>query len=145
MRLIFLDFDGVLHEARGDLEDARFFEWVPLLMEHIAPYPDVRVVVHSSWRHMHTPEELRGFMLGLDGRYLGAVPPGPRERAIREYLRQAPQVRDYLVIDDSPDEFSRIRGRRLLICDPTTGLSAPDAQQRLSAWLADSRVVGSGC
>jgi hypothetical protein len=59
MRLIFLDFDGVVHEARGDLMEEQFFKWVPILMELIAPYPDVQVVVHSSWRHMHTPEELR--------------------------------------------------------------------------------------
>ncbi len=136
MRLIFLDFDGVLHEARGDLEEHQFFEWVPILAELIAPHPDVHVVVHSSWRHMHTAEELSSFMRGLEKRYLGAVPPGPRERAIRKYLRQLPHVRDYIVIDDIPGEFSRIRGRRLLICDPKTGLSAPDARRRLSSWLA---------
>ena len=137
MRLIFLDFDGVLHEARGDLEDEQYFEWLPIIAEAIAPYPDVHVAVHSSWRHMHTPEELSGLMRGLAGRYLGAVPPGTRERAIREYLRQVPHVRDYLVIDDAPNEFSRIRGRRLLICDPMTGLSAPDVRQRLASWLAE--------
>lgn len=135
MRLIFLDFDGVVHEARGDLEDDQYFEWLPFLAEEIAPYPDVHVVVHSSWRHMHTPEELSGFMRVLAGRYLGSVPPGTRERAIRAYLREAPHVGDYLVLDDAPDEFSRIRGRRLLICDPSTGLSAPDVRRRLVAWL----------
>jgi hypothetical protein len=138
MRLIFLDFDGVLHQARGDLEDDQYFEWLPLLVEAITPYPDVHVVVHSSWRHMHTPEELSGFMSGLAGRYLGAASPGPRERAIREYLRRMPHVRDYLVIDDAPNEFSRIRGQRLLICDPMTGLSAPNARQQLVRWLNDS-------
>lgn len=136
MRLIFLDFDGVLHEARGNLEEEQFFQWVPILAALIAPHPDVRVAVHSSWRHMHTPEELRGFMRGLGKRYLGAVPAGPRERAIREYLRQLPHVREYLVIDDSPGEFSRIRGRRLLICDPSAGVSSPNVQQRLADWLA---------
>jgi hypothetical protein len=135
MRLIFLDFDGVLHEARGDLEEAQYFQWVPILAELIAPHPDVHVVVHSSWRHMHTAEELRSFMRCLEGCYLGALPPGPRERAIREYLRQVPHVRDYLVIDDTPGEFSRIRGRRLLICDPRTGLSSPAVQEHLSGWL----------
>ncbi len=139
MRLIFLDFDGVLHEAHGDLEEHQFFQWVPILAELIAPHADVHVVVHSSWRHMHTAEELSSFMRGLAERYLGAVPPGPRERAIREYLRQVPHVRDYLVIDDSPGEFSRIRGRRLLICDPVTGLSAQDVQRQLLGWLENAQ------
>lgn len=139
MRIIFLDFDGVLHQARGDLEDGQYFEWLPLLAKAIAPYPDVYVVVHSSWRHMHTPAELSDLMRGLEDRYLGAVPPGARERAIREYLRQVPHVRDYLVIDDAPDEFSRIRGQRLLICDPLTGLSAPSIQGHLQGWLAGLR------
>jgi hypothetical protein len=142
MRLIFLDFDGVLHEARGDLEEGQYFKWLPILTELITPHPDVRVVVHSSWRHMQTPEELRGYLLGLEGRYLGAVPPGPRERAIREYLRQVPQVRDYLVVDDTLGEFSRIRGRRLLICDPRTGLSAPDVRQRLMEWIEGTGRAG---
>ena len=31
MRLIFLDFDGVVHEARGNLEDDQYFEWLPIL------------------------------------------------------------------------------------------------------------------
>lgn len=135
MRLIFLDFDGVVHEARGDLEDDQYFEWLPILAEAISPYPDVHVAVHSSWRHIHTAEELRGFMRRLGERYLGAIPPGTRERAIREYLRRAQHVRDYLVIDDAQEEFTRIRGRRLLICDPRTGLSTSDVQQRLMAWL----------
>ena len=117
------------------LTDEQLFEWLPIIEEAISSYPDVHVAVHSSWRHMHTPQELNGFMRGLAGRYLGAVPPGARERAIREYLRRVPHVRDYLVIDDAPNEFSRIRGRRLLICDPTTGLSAPDVRQRLAGWL----------
>ncbi len=142
MRLIFLDFDGVLHEARGDLEEEQFFQWVPVLAELIAPHPDVHVVVHSSWRHMHTAEELSSFMRGLAERYLGAVPPGPRERAIREYLRQVRHVRDYLVIDDTPGEFSRIRGRRLLICEPRTGLSALGVRQRLMAWLDGATQAG---
>lgn len=77
-------------------------------------------------------------MQGLAERYVGAVPPGDRERAIREYLRGAPHVRDYLVIDDTAEEFSRIRGQRLLICDRMTGLSAPDTRQRLAAWLEDA-------
>ena len=142
MRLIFLDFDGVLHEARGDLDDGRLFEWVPILVELIAPHPDVRVVAHSSWRHMHTPDELRTFMRGLSERYLGAVPSGPRERAIREYLRRSPHIREYIVIDDSPADFSRIRGRRLLICDPRTGLSAPEIKRRLAEWLTGAPPRG---
>jgi hypothetical protein len=142
MRLIFLDFDGVLHQARGDLEDEQFFEWLPILVEAISQYPDVHVAVHSSWRHMFTAEELSDFMHGLAQRYVGAVPPGDRERSIREYLRRAPHVRDYLVIDDAPEEFSRIRGRRLLICDSMTGLSAPSIRQRLSEWLEGAGQEG---
>jgi hypothetical protein len=138
VRLIFLDFDGVVHEARGDLEDEQYFEWLPILAEALAPYPDVYVMAHSSWRHIYPANELRGFMAGLGERYLGAIPPGTRDRAIHAYLRQVPHVRDYLVIDDAPEEFSRIRGRRLLVCDPKTGLSAPDVRQRLAEWLSRS-------
>lgn len=135
MRVILLDFDGVLHEARGDLPQDRYFAWLPILVELLEPHPDVRVAVHSSWRHMHTAEELADFMRLLGDRYIGTVPRGDREPAIREFLKSRPDVRRYLVIDDAPDEFSRIQGRRLVLCDPERGLSAADVQSRIREWL----------
>ena len=144
MRVIFVDFDGVLHEARGDIPESQHFEWLPILVELIAPHVDVGVAVHSSWRHMHTDDELRQFMRPLAERYIGPVPPGDRERSIRAFLKQMPQVRDYLVIDDTASEFSRIRGRRLVICDSQTGLSDSDAQLRVTDWLNGSLLPVSG-
>lgn len=45
--LIFLDFDGVLHDAYGNLP---VFAHVPALADALARFQDARIVITSSWR-----------------------------------------------------------------------------------------------
>jgi hypothetical protein len=56
---LFLDFDGTLHvghavvdvDGQVSLESGRqLFEYAPLLVELLAPYPDVEIVLtHHGW------------------------------------------------------------------------------------------------
>lgn len=55
-RLLFLDFDGVLHpdavflSSRGvELRAGALFMWAPLLVEALAPHQDVQIVLSTSW------------------------------------------------------------------------------------------------
>lgn len=61
-KLLFLDIDGVLNWAKT--ED-RLDGYVGLCKDRIARFnriieavPDVKIVVSSTWRHMHTPSHL---------------------------------------------------------------------------------------
>nr|WP_315593680.1 HAD domain-containing protein [uncultured Cupriavidus sp.] len=59
LQVLYLDFDGVLHpdsayRTRSGIEllhhpGHSLFEHVPLLDEMLAPYPDVKIVLSTSW------------------------------------------------------------------------------------------------
>lgn len=55
--IVFLDYDGVLHpdaaylvKGRPELRAAgTLFMWAPILEEALAPYPDAKIVLSTSW------------------------------------------------------------------------------------------------
>ena len=59
MKILYLDYNGVLHDGmvirnrkRGmyiTTPERSFFEWMPILEELLAPYPDVKIVLSTSW------------------------------------------------------------------------------------------------
>ena len=58
-RILYLDFDGVLHDEQVYFHPRRgiymntpgraLFEWMPILDELLTPHPDVRIVLSTSW------------------------------------------------------------------------------------------------
>ncbi len=137
-RLIFVDFDGVLHP----LEDAHHpegrFRWLPILSDLLAPWADVRVVVHSSWRYEYSDEELKALLGPLSSRFAGSVPRLPREQAI-EYVLQANKllVTSHLVLDDDAREFTQGR-LNLVTCDSLEGLTQRRVLDRVLRWLEET-------
>jgi len=143
-RLIFLDFDGVLHSVRSN---ARLFEHVARLAEMLAPYPEVRVVVSSSWRHAHEEDALQGFLRPLAERLLGVTPKlagALRQDEIKAWLQDnteryaafdpaGAEVGDWIAIDDMPRLF-KPGCPWLLATDPLTGMDQK-AWAYLQAWL----------
>ena len=57
--IIYLDFDGVLHDEdviwtrqsgiSMRTPERTLFEWEPILVDLLAPYPDVQIVLSTSW------------------------------------------------------------------------------------------------
>lgn len=135
MRVVFLDFDGVLHPAGGSAGQVLPFEWVPLLATLLAQFSDVRVVVHSTWREQFSIDYLQDFLEPLQYQFLGAVAAGPKGEAIRQFLDDHPEVRDAVILDDEAATLCDVERATLLICDPRFGVSSPDLQLRLLAWL----------
>lgn len=60
-RLLFLDSDGVLHPLApiNQLHPDRWCYWLNVLVELLEPWPDVEIVVHSSWRMHFSNSELQ--------------------------------------------------------------------------------------
>lgn len=135
MRLIFLDFDGVLHPAEADPALPHFC-WLPELERLLSAHTDVRIVVHSTWRYDHHDAELRALLGGLSERFVGSAPRGPRQQAIESVLQSNKgKVSNYLVLDDAPNEFEK-GTLNVVLLDGRAGISDLDAQAAVAEWLA---------
>lgn len=126
---LFLDFDGVLHPSPCDKEELLIHRcYIEDLLED---YPELQIVISSSWRLDSTLEELcEPFRPEVRERILGVTPVHPqrmpmhREREILDWMEQhrSPDERDrWLAIDDKPEWFSP-GCRHLFITRPDVGL-----------------------
>ena len=139
IRIVSVDFDGVLHptEASDELVPVPHFGWLRHLERLLAPHPDVRILVHSTWRHRFDTEELR-LLLGdrLGERVVAATPAGDdRWAAIQTWVKAQSASLDLLILDDARGEFPETLPHNLVICDSSRGLSDPVAQEAIRQWL----------
>lgn len=144
MRLIFLDFDGVLHPLQPELVKLERFCWLPLLADLVAEHPDIYIVVHSTWRYEYTEPELRQMLGSLGRRFVGCAPRAPRQQAIEMVLQANKGLRAHLVLDDDPREFSGST-LNVLLLDPQRGLSDKTAQRAIRDWLRSTLTDGNAC
>jgi hypothetical protein len=83
-KICYLDFDGVLHSdqvyvssALGIHMEARgraLLEWAPILDELLAPYPDISIVLSTTWVAQFSFEFARDVLPeGLQKRVIGAT------------------------------------------------------------------------
>jgi len=147
-RLLFLDFDGVLHpyDSHFELPDvavpleqllaAGLFVHRELLEQILAPFPHASLVVHSSWRKTHGVPALRALLGPLGHRLIAATIAGlDRELSVLEFMRRRQVDADQvLILDDQPDTFVKLRPR-VVACDPMRGISDVGVQQVLDAAL----------
>lgn len=100
-------------------------------------FPDVKIVVHSTWRYDHTDDELRQLLGGLGERFVGSAPRGPREQVIQMVLQaNKGKFTDYLVVDDAPHEFPEGTLNTLFV-DGILGLGSAMNQAGLVTWLVN--------
>lgn len=134
MRVLFLDFDGVLHPS-AEYRLIRHFVWLPKLAWLLENHPDVVIFVHSTWRYDHTDAELRELLGSLGDRFFGTAPRGPRAQAIESVLSANKGVfTNHLVLDDQADDFAASE-LTVLLLDGRVGISDPCAQLSLVEWL----------
>ncbi len=153
----YLDLDGVAHHhnvGRGPRRAARMleaghelFEWAMVLSEALRPYPDVTIVLSTSWVRVLGYERTKSYLPSdLRTRVVGATY-HRREHGATKELRDlwAQSMRGvqialdlerrrptrWFAIDDATDEFLPWQQEWLVSCDGATGLSALSAQERL--------------
>lgn len=138
-RIVSVDFDGVLHptEAGDERLAVPHFGWLRHLERLLGPHPEVRLLVHSTWRHRFDTEELR-LLLGdrLGPRVVAATPAGDdRWAAIQTWVAEQAAPLDLLIVDDARDEFPETLPHNLVICHPSRGLSDQAVQEAIRQWL----------
>jgi hypothetical protein len=155
--VLFLDFDGVLHP-----EDVRrragkgpyiatpsghvLFEHAPLLAAVLRPYPDIRIVLSTSWvrwyRSVHRvarklPPELKARVVGatyhqhMEEESFRQAPRGMQIWA--DVLRRKPAA--WLALDDDYLHWPTWCREQLVRTDEVLGISAPQVLDELKAKL----------
>lgn len=159
LRILYLDFDGVLHPADvwfvpgqgfrlGAGYDGRhtLFEHANLLAALLRPYDDVRIVLSTSWvpaiglaeATAWLPKELASRVVGatfdplLHGLQFGSVARGYQ---ILDHVKRN-RVSDWVALDDDTKDWPDSEREHLIKTDAVRGLNDPAPQARLPAWLS---------
>lgn len=132
VKIIFLDFDGVLHpKGAGGPKFTRLALFESLLREPAVV--DVAIVISSTWRQAYSLQALRKFFAPDTAvRIVGCTP------SLREYrtgCERGEEVEAWLskhsaslwvALDDDADSFATKLHSRLVLCDGSVGLTEAD-------------------
>jgi hypothetical protein len=155
-KLCYLDFDGVLHDSevyfhprRGiymDTPGRTLFEWLPVLDELLAPHPDVRIVLSTSWVRVRSYHFAKKQLTpALQAKVIGATfhrrlmkeeefilkPRG--EQIADDVFRRGPQ--SWFAIDDDHLGWPGWCRDNLLRTDGARGVSDPKIQEAIRIML----------
>jgi len=135
-KLLFLDFDGVLHGTTSKKEN--LFQNAVQLNALLSTNP-CPVVISSSWRFHYELDQIQKFLpfplnsliigttgVALSGRW-------PRYNEILDYLEKMSIDTDWRALDDAFLEFPP-ECRELIKCNPKNGLTTKEINL-LSDWL----------
>lgn len=153
---IYLDFDGCLHDSSVwipadrepycDTPDRTLFEWAPILVDVLAPYPDVRIILSTSWLKLGFETARDKLPSGLRERVISATSANPEAAyASQQLTLRGEQVRvdaarrglerwEWIAIDDDRNGWADMEDR-LVLCRGGFGLSDPDVQARIRHFL----------
>lgn len=146
MRIIYSDFDGVLHpisalavfERRlpreAAVQEGRLFRWSYILDDLLAEHEDVKVVVHSSWRQLLPDQELKRYLGPLGDRFAGKTENGDRWSSIQSHVSII-KPRTWIVLDDHAREFPTPPPPQLVLCDSEEGVWDPAIREKIIEWL----------
>lgn len=148
MKVIFADIDGVLNSVSSMIYNNRLsllgLTKTPTL-ESLNPIacsnlqyvleelPDVKVIISSTWGIFHTLKSIQDIFETnniFEERVIGITPDlydKNRGEEIDFYLKQHPEVTDFVIIDDDSDMGPYMD--RLVKVDSRNGLSFTDAEK----------------
>jgi len=140
MKILFLDFDGVLHPS--SLGSDPLFSKASLLS--MALYDvDLPIVISSSWRFTHSIKELKGKLPSeiakkiIDVTGPAVIGKHPRYNEIINYLANQKDITDWRALDDSYWEFPS-PCPQLIRCNSNTGINIREINA-ITDWLIKSQ------
>lgn len=125
LKVIFLDFDGVLNSAAS-------FQWekrkkTVRICDTLSPIncsnlqfilersPEVKLVISSTWRKLHSMDKLTSVLnaYGVESaRVIGKTPitlSSDRGHEIRMWLEEHANVKEYVILDDDPSAANALK------------------------------------
>lgn len=162
--ILYLDYDGVLH-ADDVYIDARhrpfmrgegaLFEYAHCLAQILAPYPEVALVLSTSWVRVkgftyavkRLPDSLRSRVIGATWHSGWGKDPERRAWWIESSTRYMQIAGDvgrrkpsyWLALDDDAEGWPDTARGHLINCNPWLGLSEPQVLAQLDTRLAQGR------
>ncbi|WP_153946218.1 HAD domain-containing protein [Cupriavidus sp. U2] len=145
LQVLYLDFDGVLHpdsvfRTRNGIELLHYpgrslFEHVPLLDDALKPYPEVRIVLSTSWQLIEGGYEGAKSRLsaGLQARCIGGTynrrvnrktwfeGMSRPEQVVLDVKRRQPEK--WIAVDDWPGEWPTWASQNVVRADPVLGIA----------------------
>jgi hypothetical protein len=113
MMLLFLDFDGVLRKRQSPLYRLESV-LVDRLVELLRQYPEVEVVITSSWTDAYPLKHIQDlFSPDITSRIVGKTVRGSsnddhaRYREVLVYLRSVPGSVPWVALDDDPLHYPK--------------------------------------
>jgi len=149
-RLLFLDFDGVLHPVSAlqgferrltrdeVIRTGRLFRWADIVDDLLDGHDDVQVAVHSSWRWLARDHELRAYLGPLSHRFIGATPRDLARWPSIQHVVTLTEPAAWLALDDDASQFPQPLPPHIVICDPEHGAWAPGIRRAVVSWLGRS-------
>lgn len=160
---LFVDYDGTLHRGHALLDHngdvlldsgQPLFEYAPLLAEMLGPYPDVQIVLTTSWLDTlpldqvvsYLPAALArrvvGTTRGIKARFGYLMDGSARTYVIRSYVFEK-RLKNWLALDDSvygafhlSTDFLDL-SQHLVLLDAQRGIGDAQVQQRIRTWLVE--------
>lgn len=164
LQVLYLDFDGVLHHdavfrsprdgifiSASSAPGRRLFEWTEVLVEAIKPFPELRIVLSTSWVRVlgytkarsYLPKELNCRVIGATyhrrfhrgDAVLGDSSYRPYRgiEVLADVSRRRPW--QWVALDDTDEGWPDEHRERVVLCDPNTGLGDTDTRTRLDEVL----------
>jgi hypothetical protein len=145
--ILFLDYDGVLHPDPCR-DPGLMFKQAPRLAQTLEAFPEVCIVLSTSWRTLRTEQELKlPLPPALRARVIGVTPlfseftsprrlvPYRRQAECEQWLLEHDQIgRPWVALDDRPSWFEPML-ESLIDCDARVGFDDMAAQRLRSALL----------
>ncbi len=154
MKIIFLDYDGVLHPDQV-VNDRRLgvilrcdghnlFEHTELLLSLLEPYPEIKIVLSTSWVRVlgfdqaknRLPAELQERVVGATysesmSEYFAGL---SRYDQISDYVNEH-EITDWIAIDDDGEGWPENENHRLVLTEDWGGIGEAAAQKQLQEWM----------
>jgi len=153
--VLYLDYDGVLHPAdvrvspgaprqpqvyvRGRPTSRPLFEHVPLLEALLEPFPNVRIILSTSWvREFGFEFALQQLTPSLQARVIGAtLYPAPARFFCIQIDAEERSIERWIAVDDDLNMWPHSEMHRVVApTDRMLGLAQPGIADQLSTALS---------